>query len=124
MPMKKALIVDDESVNCLLLEMALDGICEVQSVNSGEACLQALPTFNPDIVLLDINMPGMTGIEVCQKLKADNDTASIPVIFITALEGAEIRADAKEAGGALFMCKPIDTDELVEVVTATLAENS
>jgi len=121
---KRVLVVDDEEFNCLLIEMAFEDTYSVQSVFSGQDCLRASTAYNPDVVLLDINMPGMTGIEVCKQLKSSPETQDIPVIFVSALESQEIKTEAKKAGGIDYFTKPIDPDELVNRVDLIFSEPS
>lgn len=65
-------------------------------------------------------MPGMTGLEACQLIKSSPNTKSIPVVFVTALEGSEIKAQTVEAGGLDFFTKPIDPDELLTRIQSIL----
>ena len=97
---KKAsiLCVDDEPVNLVILEELLQSSYALNSVNSGESCLQQVGIDRPDLILLDVNMPEMDGLETCERLKADTDTAEIPVIFVSALATQEELMAGYEAG--------------------------
>jgi CheY-like chemotaxis protein len=109
----KILIVDDDSRNRKLEEALLraDGY-EVQSVDSGTAALAAIGALPPDLILLDLMMPGMDGFEVMRCLKNDPGAQKIPVILVTALDDAASRARAAAAGVTDVITKPIDRWEL------------
>ena len=107
------LIVDDEIKNCRLLEALLrpEGYQTV-SVASGEDALAAVALNPPDLILLDVMMPGMDGFQVTRTLKADAATASIPIIMVTAHIERSARLEGLEAGAEEFLTKPIDRAEL------------
>lgn len=107
------LAVDDQEVNIRLLDAVLTPRgYRVLSASSGEEALAALKGSRPDLVLLDIRMPGMDGYEVCRRIRADPDTAFLPVVMITA-SGAEEKLRAIEAGADDFVSKPFDQGELL-----------
>jgi CheY-like chemotaxis protein len=110
---KTILIVDDDSRNRKLEEALLraDGYA-VQSVDSGAAALAAIARTPPDLILLDLMMPGMDGFEVIRGMKADPAMQAIPVILVTALDDAASRARAAAAGVSDVITKPIDRWEL------------
>jgi CheY-like chemotaxis protein len=83
-------------------------------------CLQLTPQLLPDVILLDVNMPEMSGYEVCRELKKDPSTALIPVIFISALDLPEQRLEGYEAGGDEYLVKPINPEQLLEKIALTL----
>ncbi|HEU4456765.1 MAG TPA: response regulator [Longimicrobium sp.] len=115
------LVVDDDPVNvellCDLLE-ALD--YRVAGAQGGEAALRAARERLPDLVLLDVMMPGMNGYEVCRRLKADPATAGIPVVFVTALSDTDDKVKAIEAGGDDFLTKPFNRPVLVARIRSLL----
>lgn len=107
------LIVDDEPKNIRLLE-ALLGLEDylTRSAASGEEALASIKEQAPDLILLDIMMPGMTGYEVASALKADPATANIPIIMVTALTDRDARLTGLNAGAEEFLTKPVDRAEL------------
>ena len=105
----KVLIVDDEPGNVRLLEVMITPLgVEVFTASNGNQALEMAAKISPDIILLDIFMPGMDGIEVCRRLKKDSNTLNIPVVFVTALSDVEDHAAAVEAGGIGFVTKPVE----------------
>ncbi len=120
---KKAsiLCVDDEPVNLVILEELLQHEYALNTVNSGESCLQQVGIQRPDLILLDVNMPEMNGLETCERLKADTDTAEIPVIFVSALATHDELMAGYEAGGDDYITKPFSEDILQKKVQLVLA---
>ncbi|MFT6072260.1 MAG: two-component system cell cycle response regulator [Alphaproteobacteria bacterium] len=105
----RVLVVDDILPNIKLLEHKLTSeYYEVATATSGFEALSKVKEVAPDIILLDIMMPGMDGYEVCRRLKADPDTAHIPVVMVTALDQPENKIMGLEAGADDFVTKPID----------------
>jgi two-component system, cell cycle sensor histidine kinase and response regulator CckA len=109
----RVLIVDDELHNRQLLEVMLgpEGVV-LQSAASGEAALAMMAAEPPDLVLLDVMMPGIDGYHVAAKIKGNRATANIPVILITALDDHQSRMFGLTAGAEDFLTKPIDRVEL------------
>ncbi|MCY1004737.1 response regulator [Nannocystis pusilla] len=108
------LVVDDTLVNLrILTEMLAAQGYKVRPVTSGLQALQAAAAAAPDLVLLDINMPGMTGYEVCQQLKAQADTRDVPVIFMSARDEVLDKIRAFEVGGVDYVTKPFHLEELL-----------
>jgi len=105
------LIVDDTPDNIDVLANILRGDYTVKIALNGEKALQIADSDPaPDLILLDIMMPGIDGYEVCRRLKADVATASIPVIFISAMEGEQDQKRGYDLGAVDFITKPIDPD--------------
>ena len=104
----KVLIIDDTPTNIQLLGEALEQNYTVQIATSGEKGLQLAQKNPPDLILLDIMMPGMDGNEVCTRLKQDNNLKQIPIIFITALNEMETEIQSLALGAADFLHKPIN----------------
>lgn len=109
---KTVLIVDDTSDNLMLLSEVLKDEYIVKVSNSGDKAIQIALKTPPDLVLLDVMMPGMDGYSVCQKLKENEVTQSIPVIFISALSAPMDIAAAFEAGGVDYITKPFQPTEV------------
>lgn len=108
----KILVVDDQPINVQLLRRKLEkeGL-RVDSAFSGVEALAAIEADKPDLILLDVMMPDMDGIEVCQRIQSREDTRSIPVIFITAKTSKEGKIEGLGAGAVDYITKPIDLDE-------------
>ena len=107
------LVVDDTPANLRLLsEMLSKRGWKVRPVPSGPEALQAAQRFPPDLVLLDINMPGMDGYEVCRRFKADSKLKDIPVLFISALSETDDKVKAFAAGGVDYVIKPFQFAEV------------
>ena len=93
------MIVDDIESNRMLLKMILEDDYTILESASGSDCLNQLQESEVDIVLLDVNMPGMTGYEVCTEIRKQPNTATTPVVFISAMDNVEERLAGFEAGG-------------------------
>jgi putative two-component system response regulator len=108
------LIVDDERLNCDLLEVMLrhEGYTTT-SVTSGVAALKSIERHPPDLILIDVMMPIMSGNEVVKKLKGDPKTKSIPVIIVTSLVSRASKLEALSYGAEEFLTKPVDRAELL-----------
>ena len=115
------LCVDDEPVNLVILEELLQHEYALDTATSGKSCLQQVGIHRPDLILLDVNMPEMDGLETCERLKADTDTAEIPVIFVSALATHEALMAGYEAGGDDYITKPFSEEILQKKVQLVLA---
>jgi len=105
----KVLLVDDQAVNIQVLNQVFQGDCQVFAATSGAQALQIATAKLPDLILLDVVMPGMDGYEVCAKLKDDPLTAHIPVIFVTGHRDEESEARGLDVGAVDFISKPVNT---------------
>ena len=118
---RRILIVDDEENNIKLITgMLRRENYSIYGCLSGEEALKSLHDYKPDLILLDILMPGMDGFELCRKLKKDASTRVIPVVMITALKERKDRKKALDAGAEDFLNKPLDKFELIARVKSLL----
>jgi len=109
----KVLVVDDQPRNSEALAQALQPLgYEVWQALDGPTALLLAREHLPDVILLDLRMPGMDGLEVCRKLKADPETQLLPVVVVTGMDSREARLAALEAGATDFLTKPFDLVEL------------
>lgn len=114
-------MVDDTPRNLqLLLEILKRSGCRVRPATSGEVALKAARRDAPDLILLDINMPGLNGYEVCEQLKLDPATRDIPVIFISGLDGVLDKVRAFSVGGVDYLTKPVEAEEVLARVRTHL----
>ncbi|MDP5252680.1 MULTISPECIES: HD domain-containing phosphohydrolase [unclassified Vibrio] len=104
---QKLLIVDDEAVNLRILKITLEQDYQLMFAKSGQQALQIAQKETPDLILLDVMMPDMTGFETCQQLKQQSDLEHIPVIFVTALSDPDDETKGFDVGGVDYITKPI-----------------
>jgi len=121
-PESRILVVDDAPMNIRLLSQVLRSAYVVYAATDGETALELARSQQPDLILLDVLMPGMDGYEVCRRLKSDPQTRTIPVIFVTALEPEESKV--AEFGATGFLTKPIEPASVLAQVAACLNKNS
>jgi len=113
----KILIADDNPTNVELLEAYLSGVdCHIEVAVDGRDTLEKVAQFNPDLILLDIMMPGLSGFEVCKKLKDDPQTSHVMVLMVTALNELGDIERAVAAGCDDFLSKPVNKLELLKRV--------
>ena len=120
---KKILVTDDNPVNRLILKELLEakGYNIIES-DSGEDCIRKAKCDAPDLILLDIMMPEISGIEVCKILRQNPETKKIPVIFVTANTQNSTLNDAFEAGGTDYVRKPVNRIELQARIKSALLQ--
>ena len=117
------LLVDDNAQNLELLEVYMEDLPEVQVVTAtnGLEAIARVEEEKPDLILLDIMMPKMSGFEVCKRLKSDPETRDIIVVMVTALNETSDVERAAECGTDDYLSKPVDRKALVELVRTLLA---
>ncbi len=119
--MPRILIADDNPSNADLLDAHLDGSgFDTKLVYNGEEALAAAREWKPDLILLDVMMPKLSGFEVCRRLRADPATSGVSVLMVTALDQATDVETAVDAGTDDFITKPINKTELLLRVRAML----
>ena len=113
----RILIADDNQANCELLEAYLAKVdCETEIAIDGQEAFDKAVSFKPDLILLDVMMPKLSGFEVCQKLKADPELAGIMVLMVTALNELGDIERAVDAGTNDFLSKPVNRVEFLKRV--------
>jgi CheY-like chemotaxis protein len=118
----RILVADDDAVILRLLQVnfGLEGF-EVQTAIHGEDALQRAKEMCPDVILLDVMMPGLDGWEVCKRLKEDQSLASTPVVFLSARAQDEDRQRGYDLGVAAYVTKPFDPSRLIKLVKGLAA---
>ena len=121
---RRILVADDDPVIVRLLQVnfRLEGY-EVETAAHGEEALERARDLQPDLILLDVMMPGLDGWEVCRRLNADPSISHIPIIFLSARAQEEDRRRGRELGVAEYVTKPFDPGELVGVIDRVLARS-
>lgn len=120
---KTIFLVDDETTNLTIGKEALSGIYNVFTLNSAEALFNMLKNVEPDLILLDINMPKMDGYEAIEKLKSMEKTKKIPVIFLTSLNDEQAEMKALQLGAVDFVMKPFSTPILIRRIETHISLN-
>lgn len=106
------LAVDDQPINLEILKCCLEDSYQVVCATTGEEALSSARLLNPDVILLDVMLDGISGLDVCRELKEDPALADIPVIFVTSNESIADESNCWEAGGNDYIRKPIRTETL------------
>lgn len=122
---RKILIVDDEVIFTRMVRMNLTqtGRFEVREVNRATAAMDAAREFRPDMILLDVIMPGMDGGELASRIQADPELAKTPIVFLTATVTHNDSQDGGfRSGGLLFLAKPVSLDKLLATIDQSIAE--
>lgn len=123
--MKRVVVVDDDAAigPAIRLLLAPEGI-GVESSEDGQAALPDLLREPPDLVILDVNMPGMSGWELCAILRRQSATRTIPILFLTGRHEVKDRITAMQFGGSDYLTKPFGGDDLRRKVRALLGQGS
>jgi CheY-like chemotaxis protein len=120
--MSVVLIVEDEPDMRFLLRLTLErGDVTVIDADTGELALELMTDSRPDVVLLDLNLPGIDGFEVVSKMSEDDGLAEVPIVLLTADARPHVMERAQELGCFAFLSKPIPPDVLMAKVTAAIA---
>jgi DNA-binding response OmpR family regulator/signal transduction histidine kinase len=121
----RIMIVDDESANLEVLSLKLQGRYEVVATSSGQEALDEIARGEvPDLILADIMMPGLSGYDLCARLRADERTLDVPLIFLTAKTNNEDLVYGLSLGADDYLSKPIDSDQLVARIDGLLAKRA
>jgi len=118
--MKKILLIDDDKENLNLLARMLQPLFQPLTASSGREGIQLAVREQPDLVLLDVNMPEMDGFEVCTKLREQPATRNIPIIMLTTVTGLDSRVKGLELGADDYIGKPFQSKELIARINARL----
>lgn len=111
------LLVDDEQSLLRATSIGLkDRGFKVQTAESGELAIKAIQRLRPSIVVSDLAMPGMNGFELYQEVKKNAEYKSLPFVFLTAVDDFYAKKFGKELGGAAYITKPVDLDELEQIL--------
>lgn len=124
-PQRTALIIDDEEniVEFIKLGLRYEGF-QVEAASDGEQGITAAQRVNPEIIILDLMMPGIDGIEVCKRLRDNPITRDIPILMLTARDEVRDRIIGLDAGADDYLTKPFDFDELMARIRAILRQQS
>ncbi len=127
MTKKRILVIDDEASLTRMLKLNLEetGQYEVRTENQGSKALNAAREYKPDLMLLDIMMPDMSGGDVAARMLDDNELKNIKIIFLTALISKQETETAKgKISGRSFVAKPVKIDELIEKIQEELSNSN
>jgi CheY-like chemotaxis protein len=120
--MTRVLICDDEPLLRELMRVALVGEYTFEEAGTVEESIERAEAFRPDVALIDVMMPGGSGLEIVRRLRDDPELNHTRCIVVSAFSGEADRKEATEAGAAAFVAKPFDPDELSATVASLLAD--
>ncbi|MBI3550191.1 MAG: response regulator [Elusimicrobia bacterium] len=113
---------DDENLRGLMKDtLSMEGY-EIEEARDGVQCLEKAQANRPTVILMDIDMPNMNGLEACRRIKASPETKDIPVIFISTNPKSEAQKKAIDVGGAYYFQKPVSEDELMPLLKKLAGE--
>jgi len=110
------LAVDDEELNLIILTELLADNFELSCVTNGLCCLESVSERRPDLILMDVNMPTMDGLETCSRLKKDHRTANLPIIMLSALAGDKESQNGLQMGANAYISKPFEEKQLLDAI--------
>lgn len=116
----RLLVVDDEYFNFEILKAALSGSFELSYSDSGKNCLSSAVATPPDVILLDVCMPGLDGYDTCRMLKNTPETKNIPVVMVSGLESEQEQQAGFEAGCDAYVIKPFSVVGLVDKINSVV----
>jgi DNA-binding response OmpR family regulator len=116
----RILVVDDDQTNLKFLKEILDDDYQLLTVTSGEAALNIIHTFDPQVMLLDIMLPGISGYEVCKTIRQDAKLSQMKIILISAKAMVNERQKGYESGADDYITKPFDHEELLVKIRTIL----
>ena len=120
---KVVLLVDDEQALLKATSVGLkDRGFTVHTADSGELAIQAIRSLKPSIVVSDLAMPGMNGFELYQEVKKEAEYKLLPFVFLTAVDDFYAKKFGKQLGGAAYLTKPVDIDELAQIIKEKMGE--
>jgi len=117
---KRVLAVDDNELNIEIIKEFLDEEYNLKTATTGEKALEVAVDFRPDIILLDIMLPGMDGYEVCQQIRANPALRHTRIIMVSAKAMTSERIEGYEAGANVYIAKPFDGEELLMKIRSQL----
>lgn len=116
----RVLLVDDDPLLREGVELSLQGLCEVIGLSSGDELEDIIESVEPDLLVLDVVLPGRDGFDLCRQVRSRPGLRSLPVIFLTGLKGEGAFERCLAVQGDAFLSKPFSRDELVETVVRLL----
>ena len=117
----KIQVVDDKPEITEIVETFLtENGFEVKTENTPNKAIEKARAFKPDVILLDIMMPGVDGYDICQSLKNDPEFSNVPIIFLTGKDRSDDMGRSFKSGGDMFIKKPFSCERLLEIVTIVL----
>ena len=122
---KRILTVDDDPITLRALhQVLLHKGYEVLESGDGEGALELLGSESVDLIILDVALPGISGFEVCRRIRETESTAEVPVIFLTVLGSVADQKEGREAGSDLYLIKPVLTNKLLALVASFLTSEA
>jgi CheY-like chemotaxis protein len=119
-PIKVAMVEDDADFRALARAW-LAPQCEVVTLSDGRDAVEQLAEIEPDVILMDIALPGPDGVQLCRKIKAERALAEVPIVFVTGMDDDATFARIIEAGGAAFVRKPVSSQALISRIRQLVA---
>jgi CheY-like chemotaxis protein len=119
---RKVLAIDDDDSNIEILKVILEADYELETASTGEEALERLSKFQPDVILLDVMMPGIDGYQFCRRIRNDFDLQDTAIVMVSAKGTPSEELEAYAAGADNFLSKPIDDRELLSIVREHCAD--